>query len=84
MATNNALKKTIRLISDNREVIKRKAIVFVGTGIGMIIASAVNDAFNSPKPELIIVETPEVVTEKRATPRARKTAVPAQETTVAE
>jgi hypothetical protein len=46
MKPSSFFKKAITVVSNNRETIKRKAIVAVGTGVGMLIASAVTDAFN--------------------------------------
>jgi hypothetical protein len=46
MKPSSFFKKTVTLVSNNRETIKRKVIVAVGTGVGMLIASAVTDAFN--------------------------------------
>jgi hypothetical protein len=46
MKPSSFFKKAITAVSNNRETIKRKAIVAVGTGVGMLLASAVTDAFN--------------------------------------
>lgn len=53
------LKKALTVISNNRETIKRKLIVGVGTAVGMLIASSVIDRLNEKQePEIIYVEIP--------------------------
>jgi len=57
------LKTARTIILNNKETIKRKVIVGVGTAVGMIIASAVIDRLNDRQPDVIYVEVPVPVTE---------------------
>lgn len=52
------INKFVAVISDNKETIKRKLIVGIGTAVGMLIASSVIDTFNKPVPEVIYIEVP--------------------------
>jgi hypothetical protein len=54
----DAIKTARTMIVNNKETIKRKVIVAVGTAAGMLIASAVIDRVNNRQPDVIYVEVP--------------------------
>lgn len=51
-------KKSITLITNNKATIKRKLIVGLGSGVGMVIASAIIETLNTPTTEVLYVEVP--------------------------
>lgn len=52
------VKSVVNVISNNKETIKRKLVVAVGTAVGMLLASAVIDRLNEKTPDVIYIEVP--------------------------
>lgn len=53
---DNIVNRIKALVINNQETLKRKLIVGIGTGLGMIIASSVIDAIGQRKPDVVYLE----------------------------
>jgi hypothetical protein len=51
--------KIVTIISENKDVIQRKLIVTVGTGLGMLIASSLLTRLTNTRPDVIVIEMPD-------------------------
>lgn len=57
------LKKTVTTITENKNVLIKKALIVGGTVVGGIIANGMLDKLNAQKPDVMVVEVYEDIDE---------------------